>query len=175
MEHIKGKVIDLWNSTLEIANSSISPHQLSIAIATGIIGGLWPIPMSSFIGCLLLQSIVGIFDTVDARQMALVQVVNMLMTPLHLYYFPTFISIGEDVLGVPAKSKFDASNLVESLNKDFIGTVSTSTYGLMHGVFAWAMIAPFGLIFFYIFFTPAFRILLGKDPDTSGDTTKKKK
>ena len=174
MEHVKGKVIDLWNSVVEIANSSVSPHQLSIAVATGIIGALWPIPMTSFIGCLLLQTIVGIFDTVDARQMALVQVVNMLMTPLHLFYFPTFISIGEDVLGVPAKNKFDASNLVESLNNDFIGTISSSTYGLVHGVFAWAMIAPFGLVFFYIFFTPAFRIMLREDPDTSGNTKKEK-
>ena len=171
MEYVKGKVIYLWSSVAEIANSSISPHQVSIAVATGIIGALWPVPMTSFIGCLLLQTIVGIFDTVDARQMALVQVVNMLMTPLHLFYFPTFISIGEDVLGVPAKNKFDASNLVESLNNDFIGTISSSTYGLVHGVFAWAMIAPFGLVFFYIFFTPAFRILLREDLDT----TKKEK
>ena len=174
MEYVKGKVIDLWSSVAEIANSSISPHQVSIAVATGIIGALWPVPMTSFIGCLLLQTIVGIFDTVDARQMALVQVVNMLMTPLHLYYFPTFISIGEDVLGVPAKNKFDASNLVESLNNDFIGTVSSSTYGLMHGLFAWAIIAPFGLVFFYAFFIPAFRIMLREDPDTSGNTKKEK-
>ena len=89
-----------------------------------------------------------------------------------LVLFPDNISIGEDVLGVPAKNKFDASNLVESLNNDFVGTISSSTYGWCR-VFRLGNDCTVWTSLFLHFFTPAFRILLREDLDT-GDTKKEK-
>ena len=174
MEIVKNKVTEVWNSIVDIANSSITPHQISLAISIGVVGGLWPIPMTSFLGCILLQSFIGIFDRIDTRQMMLIQVINMVMTPFHLYYFPLFIRFGESLFKVKEDSKFDASTLVENLNKDFLGTISSSTVGLMHGVFGWMSIVPFALFLFYFFFLPAFKILLKEDPDEYGDTKKDK-
>ena len=131
MQTLKNKGIDMWNSVVDIINSSITPHEVSLAVSIGILGGLWPIPMTSFIGCIILQTILGACFKIDARQMMLIQIVNMIMTPLHLMYYSTFIRFGEGIFKVKAADRFDASSLVENLNKDFFGTLSSSASGLM--------------------------------------------
>ena len=72
---IHNKGIDMWNSLVDIINSSITSHQVSLALSIGILGGLWPIPMTSFIGCIILQTILGACFKIDARQMMLIQIV----------------------------------------------------------------------------------------------------
>ena len=174
MQTLKNKGIDMWNSVVDIINSSITPHQVSLAVSIGILGGLWPIPMTSFIGCIILQTILGACFKIDARQMMLIQIVNMIMTPLHLMYYSTFIRFGEGIFKVKAADRFDASSLVENLNKDFFGTLSSSASGLMYGVIGWMCIVPFGMVLFYFFFIPAFNILLREEKDEYGDTKKDK-
>ena len=106
--------------------------------------------------------------------MMLIQIVNMIMTPFHLMYYSTIIRFGESIFDLKAADRFDASSLVENLNKDFFGTLSSSVSGLMYGVIGWTCIAPFGILFFYFFFVPAFNILLKEEKDEYGDTKKDK-
>ena len=122
-----------------------------------------------FIGC-CFQTIVGIFNTVDARQMALVQVVNILnIFKVRICIISAFISLGKTILGVPAK-QVRCVELSRELNNDFIGTVSSSTYGLM-----WANLGNNCTVWtslFLRFFYTRFRIMLREDPETSGNTKK---
>ena len=130
----------------KIISKGITAQELSLSLAIGITGGLWPVPMTSFVGCTILQ----ILFRVKPAFAVIIQACNFLVTPLELLLFPKFIRYGENLLG--AQDHFDASQLIPSLQKDMFGTLRGASGSLIYGILAWCAFAPIGVLTLYFLF-----------------------
>lgn len=130
----------------KIINKGITAQELSLSLAIGITGGLWPVPMTSFVGCTLLQ----ILFRVKPAFAVIIQACNLIVTPLELFLFPKFIRYGENILGV--NDHFDASQLIPSLQRDMLGTLQGASGSLVYGILAWCAFAPIGVFILYFLF-----------------------
>ena len=45
----------ILNRIQKIINKGVTSQELSLSLAIGVTGGLWPVPMTSFVGCTILQ------------------------------------------------------------------------------------------------------------------------
>jgi hypothetical protein len=130
----------------KIISKGITVQELSLSLAIGITGGLWPVPMTSFVGCTILQ----ILFRVKPAFAVIIQACNFAVTPVELFLFPKFIFYGETLLGV--NEHFDASQLIPSLQKNLMGTLRNASGSLCYGILAWCAFAPVGVFMLYFLF-----------------------
>ena len=128
-----GGVLDGVRAVLK---QGVSAHELSLCVAIGVVGGLWPVPLTSWIGCVLLQSVAGVRPVLAT----VIQAVNFAMTPVELATFAYFISAGEEVRDMVSGSsagsaaRFDASSLVSDLQSDLLGGLQSASGALLIGL-----------------------------------------
>lgn len=132
----------LYSSVMEAVNQTTS-HELCISIAIGMTGGVWPIPLTSYIGCFILQ---GLF-CVRPALVTIIQGINFAFTPIELATFHIFIYQGESMLG--AAKHFDASTLVSGMRKDPLATLGAAQSAILCGLFAWCIFVPPSMIVLY--------------------------
>jgi hypothetical protein len=150
----------LYSSVMEAVNQTTS-HELCISIAIGMTGGVWPIPLTSYIGCFILQ---GLF-CVRPALVTIIQGINFAFTPIELATFHIFIYQGESeffamsplfqllqfaLLGMLGAAKhFDASTLVSGMRKDPLATLGAAQSAILCGLFAWCIFVPPSMIVLY--------------------------
>ena len=128
----------MWDTVKGTVKSGLSAHEMSLAVTAGVLGGIWPVPMTSFIGCLLLQAVFRLRPALGA----IIQTINCIMTPVELALVSSFVYYGEYYLG--AAEHFDTSSLVSALQVDLFGTLRSASGSLVYGILAWFAFVPIG-------------------------------
>jgi uncharacterized protein (DUF2062 family) len=112
----------------EVVQSGISPSKAALTIAFGVSGGLFPVPAVTTLVCVVFALLLPVNPV-------LLQLVNLVLTPLQLGSFLTFIAYGDYFLGAEQSSislqAFQDTPLVDALSQ-WGGSFA-------RGVFAWVL------------------------------------
>lgn len=115
---------------INILKSGATPEGIALSLALGITGGMFPVPATTTVVCVL-------FAYLFQLNLAAVQLTNLLMTPINLATFMTFIRYGEALFGaepVPLS--------LEPFQTDPLGALATFWISLCYGIVAWAIFTP---------------------------------
>jgi uncharacterized protein (DUF2062 family) len=139
----------LLTPLISLLKSGATVEGLAKSFAFGFVGGIFPIPATTTLACLLL---VWIFRL----NFAAVQLINLLMTPLNLASFIWFIRCGEWI--------FSASPVELSLNSlqnnPILDSIRTFWVSLCYGIIAWLIFLPVATPILYLILKPAVRIAM---------------
>ena len=127
----------------------ISPEKIALTLAVGSACGVFPIPGTTTLLCLF----VGIFLKLNQP---IIQVVNGLLTPIHVALFFIFIRVGDLLTGTQhVKAGFHA--LETMLWEDPRHFVHLFNGVLLHALLGWAVTAPLWIVIAYSIGLPTLR------------------
>lgn len=130
----------------------VSPGKLALALALGVVVGVFPVLGSTTALCALAALALRL------NQPA-IQVANYLAYPLQLLLFIPFFQAGAALLGAPPVS-FTLTQLQAELSADLGGTVLRYLSANLRAVAAWALVAPLATLLLQF----ALRLLLSRLP-----------
>jgi hypothetical protein len=136
IEGAKGSWWRRWllKPVLAQLTQGISADRLAWTIALGIVFGVFPIMGSTTLVCLLMGYLFRLNQPV-------LHVFKTAVYPLHLALILVFIHLGERLFGVPPLS-FSIPELVGKFKADPLQFARDFGMAALHGVVAWAVIAP---------------------------------
>jgi uncharacterized protein (DUF2062 family) len=112
----------------------ISAERLAWTVAVGIVGGVFPIMGTTTVLCLLIGHLLKLNQPV-------MQIAKTLVYPLHLGLILVFIHMGEKLFGASELS-LSIPQLVLRFKASPIQFARDFSVAALHGVAAWALIAP---------------------------------
>jgi uncharacterized protein (DUF2062 family) len=130
----------------------ISPEKIALTLAVGSACGVFPVPGTTTLLCLF----VGIFLKLNQP---IIQVVNGLLTPLHVALFFLFIRAGDLLTGTPhVKVGFHAlETMIWEDPRHFLHLFNGV---LVHAMLGWVVLAPFWIILTYSIGLPTLREIM---------------
>ena len=121
----------VWGATKDLSRA-----QISLAVAVGVVGGLFPIPGATTV-------ITGVLSAVTGCNLAASQLINVALTPLMLACFPFFIRFGRPFWeGSTASAAAEPPGLLEALAEDFWGALQVFKSSLIGGIVGWVVLSP---------------------------------
>jgi uncharacterized protein (DUF2062 family) len=129
----------------------LTPERLALALAAGLVLGLFPIVGATTLLCLAAGFAFRL------NHVAL-QLANHLAYPLQLPLILAFVRLGEWLLGAPRVS-FDPLTLVRHFQRDTVGFLREFGLTGLHGILGWLLIAPVLLVAAFIALRPLLRRL----------------
>jgi len=146
---LRRKVLDPLKAQLL---QGVSPGKLALALALGVVVGVFPVLGSTTALCALAAVALRL------NQPA-IQVANYLAYPLQLLLFIPFFQAGAALLGAPPVT-FTLTQLQAELSADLGGTVVHYLAANLRAVAAWALVAPVATLLLQ----PVLRLLLARLP-----------
>jgi uncharacterized protein (DUF2062 family) len=145
-------------------SQGLSPHSIALSLSCGIVGGIFPIPLTTALICF-------IFIYLFQLNVAICQVVNLLVTPLQFILIVPFLRLGEALLLVNEPFPLSAEELSQHFSQSITGALSKFGEALLISCFGWAVSAAFAipLIYFMIY------LILKVFGFTKNTTTQEKK
>ena len=135
-----------------VFTQNISVEKLTLSIAVGIMGGLWPIPGTSTFACLFLS----LFVSVNVPAMTLI---NLIVTPIEIAMIPVFVWIGNNLRSVfmtidPNDEPVQISNLISELQANLFDGIVKFGNVLITAIVAWTICLPLGVLILYFVLKP---------------------
>jgi uncharacterized protein (DUF2062 family) len=130
---------------VNILKSGATPEGIALSLAFGLTGGVFPVPATTTVICVA-------FVFLFRLNLAAVQITNLLMTPVNLATFITFIRWGEWIFGVdpmPLSLEPFKTKPLEALAQFWVS--------LCYGVVAWAIFTPPATAIAYVILKPVLR------------------
>lgn len=130
---------------LAILKSGATPEGLALSIAFGLTGGNFPIPMTTTVICVA-------FAFIFKLNLAAVQLVNLMLTPVNFATFLSFVRWGEWIFGAtPVVLSLDLfkSSPLDALRQFWVS--------LLYGVVAWGIFTPPATLMAYMALKPVMR------------------
>jgi uncharacterized protein (DUF2062 family) len=115
---------------MAILKSGATPEGLAWSIAFGCTGGVFPVPATTTVICIA-------FALVFKLNVAAVQLINLLMTPINLATFMGFIRVGEWLFGAPP-----VALSLEPFKVDPLKALGEFWLSLCYGIVAWGIFTP---------------------------------
>ena len=129
---------------LAFIQKGASVSSLSWALALGVVLGLFPIPGTTTLLCLLVALIGG-------YNVGVMQLVNYLIYPLQLILILPLMALGSSILGLEM-NLFSLSAMMDLFQDDFWKALSALWIFQLAGIFAWAIfVLPVSLLLYYVF------------------------
>jgi len=169
----------LWAPFVAVLKQGLSVRELTLALSFGIVGALFPLPGVTSLVCLLLAwlvpYVVNVRGVVSSGangggklNVAAMQIVNLLLTPLELALIVPHMSLGTwlfasvGLLGEhnPADSAVDVTTTVALLARDPMRGLATMGAALLRAAVAWAVLLPFEAFALFVLLQPVVRALL---------------
>lgn len=135
------------NKILAFLKQGMTPHDLALALALGIALGTFPVVGATSLLC-------TIFSIVMRLNLPVIQSVNWAVSPLQLTLLIPFFKIGAAMFG-SGGIPHSLSALVAMMQTDPLGTISRFFTVTLHGIGAWALLAPPVAILIYILALPS--------------------
>eukprot|EP00123_Amoebidium_parasiticum_P022212 comp82332_c0_seq1/m.48405 comp82332_c0_seq1/g.48405 ORF comp82332_c0_seq1/g.48405 comp82332_c0_seq1/m.48405 type:complete len:268 (-) comp82332_c0_seq1:91-894(-) len=137
-----------------VLKAGITPNKLALSLSFGIVCGLFPIPGTTIILCFIITLLLGLNKVI-------IQVVNLILTPVNVLLIAVWYKLGCKVLGWDQIS-FSSSELKEAFGKDFMGTLLQFKYVVGGAVVGWAVIFPGAALVLYLLTYPVLKVVLPK-------------
>ena len=123
--------------------AGISPGQLAVAFALGMVVGIIPLLGSTTLICMVLAFALRL-------NMPVLQLANYCVFPLQLFLFIPFFQMGGylfDPLQIPAS----VTQISEMLQADFFGTIQLFWFANLQALLVWLLLAvPLYLLLYFI-------------------------
>jgi uncharacterized protein (DUF2062 family) len=133
---------------LALLRQGISPDRLALCVAIGVVVGNIPILGISTILC-------AVIALAFRLNLPAIQIVQGLMAPTQVLLIIPFVRLGEWILRAPPQPV--------SIEKGLELTARGTGYAIvalwdaiLHAGFAWILVAPIAILFFYKLLTPVF-------------------
>ncbi|MBC7383857.1 MAG: DUF2062 domain-containing protein [Bacteroidia bacterium] len=138
------KIYHVRHTVLKLLKDGIAPKKLAWSITCGIVVGLFPV-----IGATTILTFA--FSVVFRLNIVAVQLVNWLMTPLHLLCLIPFLKLGELLTGAKS-SALSIENLKAKFANGFWEGLQLVFEAQLLAILAWGLIAlPLTVLLFTIF------------------------
>lgn len=124
----------------------ISPHEIALTCGFSFVIGTFPFFGTTTLLCLMI----GFFFRLNQP---LLHTLNYAMTPIHLLSIPVYVRIGENMLNEPVVS-IHPMEMFELFKSDSTKFLKDYGMALLHGTFAWIIIAPWVGVLIYFFVKP---------------------
>ena len=119
-----------------VMKAGLTPTALAQAVALGVVCGIFPVPGSTTI-------VAGAFAIAVGVNVVLVQLVNLLMTPVNLATLIPFIRIGMLALGEGSDNAFSLDAFKAAATKGgVVEALQQFVTPLLRGVLGWALCSP---------------------------------
>jgi uncharacterized protein (DUF2062 family) len=119
-----------------VLKAGLTPTALARAVALGVVCGIFPVPGATSI-------VAGICTVSFGVNAVVVQITNLLMTPVNLATLIPFIRVGMVVLGEGSESAFSLEAFKATVaNGGVVEALHQFVAPLLHGVLGWALFAP---------------------------------
>jgi len=138
----------VWVPLKAILQSGATPEGLALSLAFGVTGGVFPVPATTTVICIA-------FAFLFKLNVAMVQLVNLLMTPVNLATFLTFIRCGEALFGAQP-----VALSLEPFKEAPLRALGDFWVSLCYGVVAWAIFTPPATFALYQMFKPVMRMAM---------------
>lgn len=140
MNFIKKKWDTLKTVTMDSLQQGLSAHKVSCSISAGLVLGIFPLPGTTIILCILAAFIFRLNHLI-------IQSVNVIVYPLQLLLIVPFFRFGSQIF-MKTKLSLSAINVEDISLVKFIQLFGKSTGGAL---LMWLLIcAPVGLLFYFL-------------------------
>lgn len=135
----------LLNPMFDILKSGATVEGISLSLACGVTGGMFPVPAITTLACIVLSWLFTL-------NFPAVQITNLLATPLQLMTIIPFIRAGEWMFNVEPMA-FSLSEFSENPFE----AIRTCWTSLLRGICAWLVFLPPATAILYFAFRPIIR------------------
>ncbi len=135
---MRGRFKELIGKAL---SQGISPHQLALTIALGVIIGILPVVWGSTLLCAFLAFFLRLNQVV-------IQTANYLSYPIQIALFVPFYRMGARFF--PWGPSFSRAALLDGFRKGWSGNISLLIVATLKAISAWLIIAPASAILLYL-------------------------
>jgi uncharacterized protein (DUF2062 family) len=139
----------------------ITPEKIALTLAVGSACGVFPVPGTTTLLCLLAGVVLRLNQPI-------IQVVNGVLTPIHVALFFIFIRVGDFLTGTPhVKVGFHA--LETMLWEDPWHFVRLFNGVLLHALLGWVVLAPIWILLAYSVGLPTLREIMRQRAQSGTD------
>eukprot|EP00730_Choanoeca_flexa_P016458 TRINITY_DN7776_c0_g1_i1.p1 TRINITY_DN7776_c0_g1~~TRINITY_DN7776_c0_g1_i1.p1 ORF type:complete len:189 (+),score=22.85 TRINITY_DN7776_c0_g1_i1:171-737(+) len=142
---------------------SLSPHELSLSIAVGLTGALFPFPGMTTPPCLLL----GFIAQIPAAGHVVVQLINFSMTVFQLLCIPYLACLGEALLKADLENQDECraklSDIVGTVSREGMRSIGSYLSAIATACVCWLMLLPAAFSLVYL----GMRVFTGLLPNWS--------
>eukprot|EP01090_Pellita_catalonica_P022804 TRINITY_DN8995_c0_g1_i1.p1 TRINITY_DN8995_c0_g1~~TRINITY_DN8995_c0_g1_i1.p1 ORF type:complete len:194 (-),score=15.72 TRINITY_DN8995_c0_g1_i1:26-577(-) len=131
------------NPVKKVFSQGLTPSALGLSLAFGITGGLFPIPGTTTLICLVWIYFFKLNPL--ACQLA-----NLAMTPVELMMIVPFIRIGEAITFVTEPLPLSPSEVIDTLRQNLFGSVGILGASLLRAILAWLLFTVVATFVLYL-------------------------
>ncbi|HVF17807.1 MAG TPA: DUF2062 domain-containing protein [Steroidobacteraceae bacterium] len=129
-----------------LLKQGITPTQLALSLAIGLVVGVFPVLGATTVLCTLAAFCLRL-------NLLAVHAVHYAATPIQLLLIIPFVRLGEHLVGVPPQPLSISSGLA-LIDQGVIAAVTTLWDAIVHAVLGWLLIAPFAICITYAISRP---------------------
>ena len=139
MKNIYRRLIQIVKDFL---NQGATPHDLALAIALGVIVGMFPVQGTTALICTLIAVLFRL-------NLIIIQLANYLSFPLMMLMLVPFYTIGHSLFN---KGSFEwtFNEMIRLFQTNFWAGVSELSWSIGYAVLVWLIFAPVGILILYI-------------------------
>lgn len=134
------------NKVLAFLKQGMTPHDLALALALGVALGTFPVVGATSLLCTIVSIVLRL-------NLPVIQSINWAVSPLQLTLLIPFFKVGSAMFG-RGDISLSLSALVAMMQADPVGTIGRFLLVTLHGIGAWALLAPPVAILLYILALP---------------------
>lgn len=139
-----------------VCQQQLSSVVLLASFVAGVVGGVWPVPLTTWMPCTALNYVYG-------GHIVLTQTLNLLLTPVNLATVIPFKQLGEWILGV---DPIDLS--ISELRSNALEVLKNSPWALAHAAAGWCLFCLASTVLFFVVLKPLAWCLTRRRQGTSG-------
>jgi len=132
----------LIQTVKDFLNQGATPHDLALAIALGVIVGMFPVQGTTALICTLIAVLFRL-------NLIIIQLANYLSFPLMMLMLVPFYTIGHSLFN---KGSFEwtFNEMIRLFQTNFWAGVSELSWSIGYAVLVWLLFAPVGILILYI-------------------------
>ena len=136
MNSLKALAMAPVNKIRDALKEGLTPEEVALSLSAGLACGIFPLCGTQWAVGIGLQFIFKALIE-NGGSFAIIQAINMILTPVEIMLIPFFVRSGETLLGV--EEPFNVSQLISDLQSAPFSTLSTAFIPLLHAVLAWSL------------------------------------
>ncbi len=131
----------LKHTLVAYLKQGLSPHELALTIALGVIVGMFPVQGASTLLCLLIAFLLRLNPVV-------IQLANYASIPLMLLTIVPFYTIGNQLFS-PIDNNWNTEEIICLFRSGYVSALQTFSGYIFYAVLTWLFFAPVGTAILY--------------------------
>lgn len=116
----------------------ITPTKLALSISLGVICGLFPIPGTTALLCILAALVFKLNQVI-------INVINLILTPINVLMIPVFYKLGHELVNSTSQA-ISAKEFLSQIRHDFFRAIGTFKSFVLEAIVGWVLMIPFSFV-----------------------------